>query len=102
MSVKLPPWLTVDAIEGHPLSRDVEFVGWLRECGVDPHLTYRVKIRGWWMDVWGFATDSEGRKYVIPGTNDAAESYALVWLKSAPRATVWPGMRAHLRLIRGR
>ncbi len=101
MSVKLPRWLTVDVDDGHPLSRDTEFIDWVREQGVDPHRTRKVKIRGWWMDVWGLANDAEGRKYVIPGTSDVASTYAFVWLKSAPRAKVWPGMRAHLRIVRG-
>lgn len=75
-------WKTLDP--QHPVARDEVFLSWLRESGVDPRYTYRVRLRGKRIKVWQFDRRADGLKYVDPTTGRAAVREPFVVMASRP------------------
>lgn len=49
------------------LTRQPYFLDWLKQHGVEPKHTYRIKVGRWLMKVWQYDRDLAGRKFVIGG-----------------------------------
>lgn len=55
-----------------PLSRNPALLEWLEANGVEPRNTYRVEVSGDSAEVFQYAVNDEGRKYVDPKTGEVA------------------------------
>jgi hypothetical protein len=77
---------TLTVTPGDALSNVPAFLGWLREHGIDPEVTFRVEVAGDAMTVHRYRLNAEGKKFIEEDGPAVEEPLTIPCKRSVPCA----------------